>query len=502
MRRLMLLGHAACLTAGTLLFAWPALLNRGPILFPDTAAYVRGADAAVVAMTGRTSVWSDRLKLTPPPANGRDGVAKSGSQSRQSVRPTRPVLLGRSVYFGAYLYAALALLGGLGTVLLTSLFSTSVIMVSVSPFGRGLRWGGFALSVGVIAVIGLLTPFPFFVSRLMPDFLTGLLLLSFSSLLVAWSRHGTAARLLLFATCIIAAISHTSHALLLVPLTLAGVLFAGGKSGTRPKAMLLGGAVLLTSMMAHLLFQRAVVATIGHPAISPPFVSARLIADGPGYRELKEGCPASGWALCQLMSAMPQPSDSLLWSADARLGIFMSADRDTMRRLSEQDLQFAFAVTRHRPLEVLASTLRSIGSQISMFELEGINYSVEELDGYRANLPPAVASALMKTRAAHGNLPTGPTVGATVVVTIAALVVIALAFVRVAGNRRSLRPSVRLTAILLVGLAANASIAGALSTPHGRYQMRAIWVLPVASLIIVSRRDRKARSVKMTPMAV
>jgi hypothetical protein len=33
---------------GMLLLLWPAVINRAPLLFVDTTAYVRAADAAVV----------------------------------------------------------------------------------------------------------------------------------------------------------------------------------------------------------------------------------------------------------------------------------------------------------------------------------------------------------------------------------------------------------------------------------------------------------------------
>jgi hypothetical protein len=41
-----------------LLFLWPALYNRQPLFNPDTSAYIRGFDAAVAWLSGRTTVWT------------------------------------------------------------------------------------------------------------------------------------------------------------------------------------------------------------------------------------------------------------------------------------------------------------------------------------------------------------------------------------------------------------------------------------------------------------
>ena len=60
-----------------LLLVWPAVLNRGPFLFPDTTAYLRSVDAAVVRVTGHRSAWSNADVLR---------VADQVSSSRRSPR--------------------------------------------------------------------------------------------------------------------------------------------------------------------------------------------------------------------------------------------------------------------------------------------------------------------------------------------------------------------------------------------------------------------------------
>ncbi len=46
------------LVAAAMALLWPAFYNHQPFFFPDTTAYVRGADAAVFKLTGIPSAWT------------------------------------------------------------------------------------------------------------------------------------------------------------------------------------------------------------------------------------------------------------------------------------------------------------------------------------------------------------------------------------------------------------------------------------------------------------
>ena len=71
---------------------------------------------------------------------------------------------------------------------------------------------------------------------------------------------------------------------------------------------------------------------------------------------------------------------------------------------------------------------------------------------------------------------------ATIVTVLIALLSIAgTVWMMVRPNRR-LAPTGAFLSFLVAGVLLNAAICGALSTPKGRYQMRLIWVLPLAAL--------------------
>lgn len=53
----MMLRISTC-AALLLLFSWPAIYNGQPFFSPDTGAYIRGFDAGVAWISGRTTVWT------------------------------------------------------------------------------------------------------------------------------------------------------------------------------------------------------------------------------------------------------------------------------------------------------------------------------------------------------------------------------------------------------------------------------------------------------------
>ena len=78
------------LSAGLLaVLVWPALYNGQPIFFPDTTAYIRGADAGMQAAFGRRTAWSlsgeDAIVKPPPPAGAEvPAVASPGASGAPS----------------------------------------------------------------------------------------------------------------------------------------------------------------------------------------------------------------------------------------------------------------------------------------------------------------------------------------------------------------------------------------------------------------------------------
>jgi glucan phosphoethanolaminetransferase (alkaline phosphatase superfamily) len=71
---------------------------------------------------------------------------------------------------------------------------------------------------------------------------------------------------------------------------------------------------------------------------------------------------------------------------------------------------------------------------------------------------------------------------ATLASVLASLVLVALTVRAIVRRERKLTPVAAFFLLLVLGILINAAICGAFSTPRGRYQMRLIWVLPLAAL--------------------
>ena len=464
--------------AMVLLYSWPALWNGGPFFFPDSSHYIRSADAAVVSLTGVRSEWSDRLILT----DGREGTAATadgGNAGSTPIRSTRTVLTGRSIYYGALLYGGFAF-GKYGPVFIQSAIAVTAVGLflfgasqSSDPSHRGRWiWGG-------LLAIGTLTPLPFFLSRLMPDAFTGLLAVALVALLAFWDRYTRIAQAFLVALASAAILFHTSHILLTVAIGAAALLLTIGSKASWTRVIVLPAVLMLLAAGGQMLFSAAVTQTLGAPPISPPFMSARLIADGPGYAYLKTHCGEGHFVLCRYLDRMPKGSDTLLWSEDPRDGVFSTVSDPVKRALGRQDTAFYIAVLKDRPLEVIGSMAGSIAKQTVEFDLDHFNYIPIHREGARLHLPDATFRWVEQSAAYRGSVPIAPTVILSIATTIASLLIITIAIIQAVRRKTWRSPVITATFLLVLAVAANVVICGALSTPHARYLMRIIWLLPL-----------------------
>ena len=217
------------LSAGLLaVLVWPALYNGQPIFFPDTTAYIRGADAGMQVAFGRRTAWSlsgeDAIVQPPAPPAGAEvpAVASPGAPGASGAAPPaapppslssikdKTILSGRSPYYGALLY-----LGDLTGGFWVSIAVQALAVLAALAFT--LRILGLGTRPAVLAAIGgvaLLTPLPFFVSFLMPDVFAGIGILTAAALLAAYGPLTWPTCLAAFALLSVSVIVHDTHALI------------------------------------------------------------------------------------------------------------------------------------------------------------------------------------------------------------------------------------------------------------------------------------------------
>lgn len=470
---------------------WPMLVNGGAFYFPDTPAYIRGVDAALNRAIGWHSVWTQSAAL---PGTTVTAPVATGAISTVGGVPIggKPVLLGRSVYYGIIPFTGIAVASSDWLTVLVQALVTGIALVGlvrhfIDPRQRGFGWACAACFALLAA-----TSLPFFVSMLMPDFMAGISIVAAAVLVVGWYRESRTGRLLWFILALAAALMHSANILILLAIAGPGLLFAAVRhdSGAgRGGATLV--AIALLGLAGEAVFTQAVTRITGAAPIRPPFVSARLIEDGPGLAYLDRNCPVSGFVLCHFRDRMPEGSDTFLWSADPRNGVFSATTPAIQRALSAEQMRFVIAVVRTFPLQSAIVMLRAGAKQMGLLSLAEFNY---QSHGHLARVPPPVLREITMTRAYTRTMPVGISELMLWPSLLGSLAIIAMAF-----HIRAMRPVAGYGAVAVLGLLANDIVCGALSTPHDRYQARIVWILPLISFLILIRARYAQCSVPPPP---
>ena len=490
---------AAAVIAVALAMLWPAFVNGEPFYMPDTPSYIRGADGAIHELTGVSTVWSDELQKrfsakVEPKADVRP-AAPAQAVARKVPAEPNVVLKGRSIYYGALLYAAQWLGHFWAMGLFQALLCTVAIALTIQQVGRAM---GRETTPATLLAAGLamaaLTPAGYFASYLLPDVFGALGLLAFGNLLFFWNCSRPVVRLFWFALLTAAVLFHASNILLIASLSVIVALGLFVKLPASKTGFAAVGVALLIALLGQLAFAWGVKHATGASPIRPPFLAARIIDDGPGYEYLKEHCPEARLIYCRVLGFRTRDSATLLWSADPKEGVFQALPPAEQRLATAQQNGFVANVIKERPLEVLGSSTMAFLKQLTFFQLESFNYTRANNSYFRDKLPEPFLDHAKQSKAYHRSMPVRFVEWATILSVIAAVAAVALAV------RGSLRREKKLTAVtsflllLTSGVLVNAAICGALSTPRGRYQMRLIWVLPLAALATCRARIGADRS--------
>jgi hypothetical protein len=482
--------HTAMLVViSSLALLWPAILNGGPFWFPDSSTYIRGADAAIVTVTGQPSEWSDLLVELPPPSgthtDSEGAQTSKEAQAKTRWEPARPVITGRSVYYGMTLYLPMRLFGPWGGIVFQALVVAGLIVGALVIVARETALDARVVVPAIIAALIALTPLPFYSSMLMPDVYSGVLILLLATVMVFWSTLRIRTRVGLLCACAVIATFHGSH----VPIAaaVAGAAFLLSiRDRSRFRPLLLVLPVIATAFVAGAAFTQAVKWQLGREPISPPFLSARITSSGPGKAYLDQHCTGSreDFALCAYKDRLPLPSDDFLWSERPEGGVFQVADSRQQRQIAEEDEAFFLAVLADDPLPVLAVSGQAFVRLLTAFDLENFNYSSMLKETAPQKLPPAAESQFRDSRAFAGDMPVELTVGATIASTLVAFILLLFAGMGILQRQNGPLSGVMKFALLIVlGVLANALVCGAVSKPGARYQMRLIWLIPVAAMM-------------------
>jgi hypothetical protein len=432
---------------GALLTSWPALFNRYPLLYPDSITYL--ADGRPVARALFLRQYSDYYGM-------RSLIYSLGILPfHWNVTPWPIVCLHA-------LLAAYVLWLVIRSLLLQPVISIYLLLV---------------------ALLSLLTSVSWFVSLILPDILGPLLYLCVYLIVFARDTLSGPERASVAAIAWWAVASHTTHLAVAAGLC---VLFAllclvrWPPMRDRMRAVCEFALVVLVAAASQLALHAYLY---GKPSLNgdgaPPYLTARLIADGPGRWYLQQHCPELRLGLCEYVESLPAETDEFLWNPH---GIWPTAAANGDDRIRQEEIPFVLATLRAYPREQFSISVDHFWQQLSAFGLWDLDRNNWVLAAFDTALPGG-KSSYQKGWQANDELPLDFFSEVQYWVIVAALAAIVWCTPLLL---RSQPPRLLgLSVIILPTLLANALLTGAFSNVEERYQSRVIWLLPLLAVLLL-----------------
>jgi hypothetical protein len=338
----------------------------------------------------------------------------------------------------------------------------------------------------LVLALTVATDLPWSAPELVPDVFTPLLVLSLYLLGFHAAELSLVRKVGLMGVAVLAATSHASHLGLAAGLVAVTVLarIVSGRAplpGPRPRCAL-PAVVFVLSLGLVVASNAARTGEVFVSRAGPGFILARLIQDGIAQRVLEDTCPESGYKLCAYRHQLPRDSNDFLWKWNSpfwRLGGFHGIAKEAQSITME-------ALKRYPMWNLKAA----VGHSLRQFVTFGTGDGVEPLAGVpegalRRHMPDQLDDYL-EARQQSGEVQFG--LINAFHVPVGALSMIALAGIFVlAARRRYWDDRMFLPAFILLALAGNAFICGALSSPHDRYQSRLMWAAVFAAVLLIAR---------------
>lgn len=425
---------------GGLLLCWPAFLNRYPILFSDTGAFLA-----------------------------------------QTVEPL--MIWDKPWIYGAAIFPFHWHLSLWGVVLAQGVLTSHLVFL----LARQAGWARPAHHVALCAALAIFTTAPWFVALVMPDILVPAALLAAALLGWGWAGLNRWERTWLMLLGSAAAAAHLSNIPMLVAM-LAGAILLRQWGALLRAAIPLAGALLLllgTNLVGH-----------GVLSLSPygsTFLLARLVADGPAARTVEALCPQRPWYLCSFAGSLPRDSDDFLWLPDSPVNRDPTGAAIPLggMRLAPEAREIVRETLRREPFAVAGHALLNWGRQIRLVAIGDVLPAAAVGDSVRPRLAQGFPPGEMRAYQAAAQQQDQLRHEARAIAWLHPLLVLVSAPLLLLWTWRCWRQGARMAAglrlAILLGVLGNAAATGMLSKPHLRYGARVAWLLPLAALLLTRR---------------
>jgi len=238
-------------------------------------------------------------------------------------------------------------------------------------------------------------------------------------------------------------------------------------------------AILVVAMAAQMALHGYLY---GKPTLNgerPPYLMARIVADGPGRWYLEKNCPRLQWAVCNHLSQFTSDPDDFLWNSN---GAYDSGSGAEKEQIVQEEMPLVLATIRAYPYQQLSRSAANFWRQFLAFGVYGFNPNDWMLQQFDEVLPRARAGYL-GSRQSRDALPLDLFTDIqwwTIIASLAAMAVL----IPFLWRRHSPRLA-GLTLVVTAAVIANAWVTGVLSVVDDRYQCRVIWLAPLLAGIFL-----------------
>ena len=456
------------------------LWNGAPLFYYDTAGYLSQGHSMVDAI-------SQAVMPAAPVADG-------GPAPAAAIAPDTSVDASRSAVYALAL-ASLDALAGLDAAVFVNL---ALIWLALFLAARHLGDPGLGpalrlSSLGLLAAsLGAL---PFYVAFLMPDILAAVMIVLLALIFTYLPKMTRGELLTSGALALAAIVAHPSHLLVAAALLPIG-LFASPVMAQRRLwvSVALIGLLVGVGVAEKFIFGAAVSYFEKKEARYLPFLTARLIVDGPGMVYLQDHCPDQALATCALYDRLSGSEREarlfapiILFSASPETGSYRLLTDDQQQAISQEQPAFVLSVIRDAPLAVLGTLVRNTAVQLGYYRVDmtvpdpGLLAKLQSENGQdTANLRNGrLVETALRWKATLSRLHG----------LVYALSVVAIGWSLVRTRRA--RPDLRVFAgLVLTGIVVNALVCGGVSEPADRYGARVMFLLPALAAMLWAAGQR------------
>jgi hypothetical protein len=401
----------------------------------------------------------------------------------------------RSPYYGELLFLVTVRGSAWAMAALQALTASGLTALTLRVTQRGFRASQFAVAIAVLTFASTL---PFFVSFIMPDVFLGLGALAAILLLAYFDRLRRLERWALAAFLTATLTFHATNPPAIAALAaVAAAALVVRALPVRPAraGLAMVVAALGVSLAAGAVYPLSVRALSHHELTRPPFLTARVLADGPGRAFLRSACAdGSPYVLCRFKDLPLNDPNDILWAISRNKGVFEPADYATRLALVHEEPRFVADAFRANPVASIWGLLADgVHELVVVTVVDTLGYSDRKLVSHGPRFDPPFGPIRFCVRRPSYCYPTPLQIGWDALLNIsmalsaaylAARLLLSRMTVRVVFHRAPLSPRLAVAvAAVLVLLIANALLCGALSGVYPRYQTRIEWLAPLFAVL-------------------